>query len=92
MTTRERLVRALQSAPVPVTEAIIFGSIERPGHFDADADVDIAVGELAARDYSTLKSHLEHALSREVDLVELHRCHFAAGIRRTGTTWTRRAT
>ena len=92
MTTRKRLVRALQSAPVPVAEAIIFGSIERAGHFDANSDVDIAVGELAARDYFNLKSHLEHALRREVDLVDLDRCHFAATIRRTGTTWTRRAT
>lgn len=82
----------MEASPVPVEEAIIFGSIERAGHFDADSDVDVAVGELPAREYFTLKSHLEHALCREVDLVELERCHFAASIRRTGTTWTRRAT
>ena len=83
---------AFEAAPVPVEQAIIFGSIDRPGHFDANSDVDVAVGELPARDYFTLKSHLEHALCREVDLVELDRCHFAASIRRTGTTWTRHAT
>ena len=91
-TTRARLVQALEAAPVPVDEAIIFGSIERPGHFDATSDIDIAVGPLAARDYFTLKSHLEHSLGREVDIVDLHRCHFAAAIRRTGSTWTRRIT
>ncbi len=79
---------------MPVAEAIIFGSLERAGHFDAnsDVDVDVAVGELPARDYFTLKSHLEHAVCREVDLVELDRIHFTATIRRTGTTWTRRVT
>ena len=89
---RARLVQALQAAPVPVEQAIIFGSIDRPGRFDADSDVDIAIGELPPRDYFTLKSHLEFALCRQVDLVELDRCHFAASIRRTGTTWTRLAT
>ena len=92
MATRQRLVQALDSAPVPVESAIIFGSLERAGHFDANSDVDVAVGELPARDYFTLKSHLEHAVCREVDLVELDRCHFAESIRRTGTTWTRRVT
>ena len=90
--TRERLVQALEAAPVLVEQAIIFGSVNRPGYFDANSDIDIAVGELPARDYFTLKSHLEFALCRAVDLVELDRCHFAASIRRTGTTWTRRAT
>lgn len=90
--TRARLVQALEAAPVPVAEAIIFGSLERAGHFDANSDVDVAVNELPARDYFTLKSHLEHALCREVDLVELDRIHFTATIRRTGTTWTRRVT
>ena len=90
--TRQRLVQALETAPVPVDEAIIFGSIERPGHFGTTSDVDVAVGALPARDYFTLKSHLEHSLGREVDLVDLDWCHFAATIRRTGTTWTRRDT
>ena len=76
-TTRESLVQALEAARVPVDEAIIFGSIERPGHFDAASDIDL-VGPLAARDYFTLKSHLEHSLGREIDIVDLHRCHFAA--------------
>ena len=89
---RARLVQALEAAPVPVEQAIIFGSIDRPGRFDANSDIDVAVGELPARDYFTLKGRLELALCREVDLVELDRCHFAASIRRTGTTWTRRAT
>ena len=89
---RERLVQTLEAAPVPVEEAIIFGSIERAGHFDTTSDIDVAVGALPARDYFTLKSHLEHSLGREVDLVDLDRCHFAATIRRTGTKWTRRDT
>ena len=85
-------MQALEAAPVPVAEAIIFGSLERAGHFYANSDVDVAVGALPARDYFTLKSHLEHAVCREVDLVELDRIHFTATIRRTGTTWTRRVT
>ena len=89
---KERLVHALEASPVPVEQAIIFGSINRSGHFDANSDVDVAVSELPARDYFALKSHLENTLCREVDLVEFDRCHFAATIRRTGTTWTRRAT
>lgn len=89
---RARLVHALEAAPVSVEKAIIFGSIDRPGRFDANSDIDVAVGELPGRDYFKLKSHLELALCREVDLVDLRRCHFAASIRRTGTTWTRHAT
>ena len=62
-------MQALEAAPVRIDTAVIFGSIERPGHFDAASDIDIAVGPLAARDYFTLESHLEGAIEELFELV-----------------------
>lgn len=93
---RERVRRAVQAralhlldeSPVAVGEAILFGSVMRPGQFDADSDVDVAIPAVAPRAYFTLMGHLEDGLGRDVDLVTIDSCHFADAIRRTGLRWT----
>ena len=90
--TLARLPDLLASAPIALSDAIVFGSILRPGAFHDRSDVDIAIPSVAPRCYFELKSHLEDDLCREVDLVELDRCHFAASIARDGLPWTSLAT
>ena len=89
LATRAVLDRALADAPSLPHEVVVFGSVERQGHLGLDSDVDVAIGALEPRDYFVLKSHLEQRLRREVDLVDLDNCHFAASIRRHGTRWNR---
>ena len=89
MAVRARALRLLDESPVDLDEAILFGSVVRPGRFDARSDVDIAVPDLEPRAYFALMGHLEEGLEREIDLVPIDTCHFADSIRRTGLRWTR---
>lgn len=72
-----------------IRHAYIFGSITRPGHFTEDSDVDIAVERMVPEDYFLAMSAFASALGREVDLIELDRCHFAHRIRERGIKWTK---
>ena len=83
-----RALRLLDESPVEIEEAILFGSVVRPGHFDTGSDVDVAIPAVAPRAYFTLMGHLEDGLGRDVDLVAIESCHFADTIRRTGLRWT----
>lgn len=83
-----RALRLLDESPIDVGEAILFGSVVRPGQFDAESDVDVAIPAVAPRAYFTLMGHLEDGLGRDVDLVTIDSCHFADAIRRTGLRWT----
>ena len=84
-----RALELLDESPVELDEAILFGSVVRPGRFDARSDIDIAVPDLEPRDFFTLMGHLEEGLEREITLVPLKTCHFADSIRRTGLRWSR---
>ena len=86
---KARALRLLDESPVALDEAILFGSVVRPGRFSARSDVDVAVPELEPRDFFALMGHLEDGLEREIDLVPIDTCHFADAIRRTGLRWTR---
>lgn len=88
LAVQSRAMRLLDESPVALDEAILFGSIVRPGRFSARSDVDIAVHDLEPRAFFTLIGHLEEGLEREVDLVPIATCHFADWIRRTGLRWT----
>ena len=68
-------------------DATIFGSILRPGAFDEQSDVDLAIPSVAPRGYFELKSYLENGLCRAVDLVDRDGCHFAPAITRDGLQW-----
>lgn len=71
-----------------IQQAYIFGSLVQPGRFRPDSDVDIAVEQDLAANYFTVLGKLVAALGREVDLIELSRCHFADKIRQEGLLWT----
>ena len=86
-----RALELLDESPIALDEAILFGSLVRPGRFDVRSDIDIAVPDLEPRDFFTLMGHLEEGLEREIDLVPINTCHFADSIRRTGLRWTRTA-
>ena len=67
--------------------AYIFGSVTQPGHFTEQSDVDIAVEPMEPAHFFAAMSALAEALGREVDLVELNKCHFAHRIRERGIEW-----
>lgn len=71
-----------------IRRAYIFGSITRPGHFTEASDVDIAVEPMGPEHFFAAMSAFALALGREVDLVELDKCHFAYRIRERGIEWT----
>ena len=83
-----RALRLLDESPVEIEEAILFGSVVRPGRFDARSDVDIAIPAVEPGSYFTLAGHFEDGLERDVDLVTIDTCHFADTIRQTGLRWT----
>lgn len=72
-----------------IQRAYLFGSVAHPGRFTEDSDVDIAVDSLAPGDFFAALANLATALGREVDLVELNKCHFAHRIRTGGIKWTK---
>ena len=88
LAVQARVLRLLDESPVDLDEAILFGSIVRPGCFCARSDVDIAVHDLVPRAWFALMGHLEDGLERDIDLVTIETCHFADWIRRTGLRWT----
>ena len=92
LVVRAEALRLLDESPIELDEAILFGSLVRPGRFGPRSDVDIAVPRLEPRAYFTLMGHLEEGLEREIDLVALDTCHFADSIRRMGLRWTRSGT
>ncbi|ETX03233.1 MAG: hypothetical protein ETSY1_00750 [Candidatus Entotheonella factor] len=66
----------------------IFGSLIRPWTFSADSDIDLAVESLEPEPFFSLMGILATELGREVDLIDLSRCHFASKIRQEGRLWT----
>ena len=84
------LMTALEGSPIPVGEALIFGSLVVPYKFDTRSDIDVAVHTMSPRDYLTLKTFLENKIGREFDLVEIESCRFGDSIRKKGVLWTSR--
>ncbi len=70
-----------------IHRAYVFGSLTRPGRFRPDSDVDIAVEQIDPTRFFEAMSELWNSLGREVDLVELDKCHFAQRIREVGILW-----
>ena len=73
-----------------IERAYVFGSIIKPGHFHANSDVDIAVEQIDPLRFFEAMSEFFNRLEREVDLIELDKCHFAHRIREKGRLWERR--
>jgi hypothetical protein len=71
-----------------IQQAYVFGSLTKPNRFGLNSDVDIAVEQINPERFFEAMSKLSTYLGREVDLVELNKCHFADKIRREGVMWT----
>ena len=72
-----------------IERAWIFGSVIRPHRFTEDSDIDLAVEQIEPTDFFNTISAFSRYWGREVDLVELKKCHFAHRIREHGILWTR---
>lgn len=70
-----------------ILQGYVLGSVTRPGSFSEGSDIDIAVDSLKTGDPFGLMGYLSLHLNRDVDLVALDQCHFAAKIRATGILW-----
>ena len=71
-----------------IEQGYLFGSIVQAGRFSPDSDLDLAVDSLGHGDPFGLGSYLSLHVNREVDVVPLDQCHFAAKIRQMGILWT----
>jgi len=70
-----------------IYKAFIFGSVTESHRFNQRSDVDIAVEQVNPEDFFMVISLLSEALEREVDVIEINKCHFANQIRQTGIVW-----
>ncbi len=87
-----RVLRLLDEygAGFGLREVYVFGSVADAGRFDNYSDVDVAVERISAEGFFDLMAALSAELGRDIDLVELDKCHFAHRIRQRGIRWTRR--
>ncbi|HIQ05634.1 MAG TPA: nucleotidyltransferase domain-containing protein [Anaerolineae bacterium] len=67
----------------------IFGSLVHACRFDETSDVDIAVEQIDPERFFEAISTFSTMLGRQVDLIELDKCHFAHRTRQEGIQWTR---
>jgi predicted nucleotidyltransferase len=68
---------------------ILFGSLTRPGVFNDNSDVDLALEtEPPEMSAERLISELMERLERPVDVVLLSQCSFRDKILREGEVWT----
>ncbi len=75
------------AAQYGIQRAYLFGSIIQPGRFTQGSDVDLAVETIQSEQFFEAIAALSEAVEREVDLVDLTQCPFAAQIRRRGVLW-----
>jgi predicted nucleotidyltransferase len=93
--TRRRLLADLLAwldAHAPehgIDEAWVFGSVTRPGRFGARSDIDLALGADPGMRQMRIGAELYQALDRDVDVILLEDCPFAAQIVEEGIRWTR---
>ncbi|MBE9204432.1 nucleotidyltransferase domain-containing protein [Synechocystis salina LEGE 06099] len=71
-----------------IVEAYLFGSVIRPYGFTTHSDVDLAVEQIDPQLFFQAMADLSERLEREVDLVELSKCHFGDRLRQKGIKWT----
>lgn len=70
---------------------IVFGSLLKPGRFNENSDVDLALeNEPANMSMYQLTSLLAENLGRPVDVVLLSECRFQEKVLREGERWTLR--
>jgi predicted nucleotidyltransferase len=70
-----------------IQQAYVFGSLVTPGRFTPESDVDIAVEQIDPVRFFEAMGKFSMLLERDVDLIELSKCHFAHLIREKGILW-----
>jgi uncharacterized protein len=68
-------------------EIYLFGSVTKKSKFGAASDVDIAVGGLDKFKLYAFMGDISMLLMRDVDVVRLEECPFAAAIKKNGIPW-----
>lgn len=71
-----------------IQTAYIFGSLSQPYKFHQHSDIDIAVEQINADDFCAVIGWLSEAMARDVDIIEVNKCHFGDRIKQTGIRWT----
>jgi predicted nucleotidyltransferase len=74
--------------PYGIQTAYIFGSLTQPQRFHQNSDIDIAVEQINLDDFFAVIGFVSEATGRDVDVIELNKCHFGDRIRQTGIRWT----
>jgi predicted nucleotidyltransferase len=72
-----------------IDEAWVLGSVTRPGRFGAHSDIDLALGRDPRMRQFRVGAELSQTLARDVDVILLEDCPFAALIVEEGIQWTR---
>lgn len=86
---RDRLRQALTELLPPGSQVWVFGSVIRPGCFQDDSDLDIAVDGLPPGiSEAWLQYQLALRTDRSVDVVDLGETGLRARIEREGEKWT----
>lgn len=70
-----------------IKTAYIFGSITQPHKFTQESDIDIAVEQINTNDLFAVIGFISEATGRNVDVIEINKCHFANRIRQSGILW-----
>lgn len=72
-----------------IDEAWVFGSLTRPGRFGTHSDIDLALGRDPRMRQFRIGAELSQSLGRDIDVILLEDCPFAARIVEEGIRWTR---
>ncbi|MFM7424008.1 MAG: nucleotidyltransferase family protein, partial [Elainella sp.] len=72
-----------------IQSVYLFGSVTQPGRFHENSDVDLGVEQIDPVLQIEALADLSMVLLRDVDIVDLRRCHFAHRIRELGQKWTK---
>ncbi len=73
-----------EGARYGINDFYVFGSVTRPYRFTEKSDVDVAIEGIQPEYFFDAMASLSEAVGREVDLVDLSKCHFAERIRQRG--------
>src|SRR5688572_5416918 len=86
--TRRELRECLHQL-LPASSVIVFGSLTKPGVFNAASDIDLALfTEPAGKSVFRLIAEIDQRMRRPVDVVLLHESRLKDKILREGEVWT----
>jgi len=70
-----------------IQTAYIFGSLTQPHRFHQNSDIDIAVEQINPEDFFAVISLIYEAMGRDIDMIEVNKCHFGDRIKQRGIRW-----